>query len=170
MYGGCLLCPLYPLLMEWNHHHELSWIYWSNGTFLTTAVTSLFSFPFSLSLSLSLSLPLPLSLFGTAFSNLQSFNLQGCFWIHHIENVKYRMSPENVTRFVRHSRYEQKSQQLSNKIFFFNHFYFIYHLSANSSLLINDKMRLDHDKRVWSHDPGHSSVSLNRIDYRLYTV
>ena len=27
------------------------------------------------------------------------------------------MFPENVTRFVRHSRYEQKSQQLSNKMF-----------------------------------------------------
>ena len=27
------------------------------------------------------------------------------------------MSPENFTRFVRYSRYEQKSQQLSNKMF-----------------------------------------------------
>ena len=88
--------------------------------------------------------------------------------MQHIENVKYRMSPEHVTRFVSHSRYEQKCQQLSNKIFF-NHFYFIYYLSANSSLLINDKMRLDHHKHVCSHDPGHSPVSLRPrvIDYLI---
>ena len=58
------------------------------------------------------------------------------------------MSTENFTRFVRHSSYEQKRSTTIKQDVYFNHFYFIYYLSANSSLFINDKMRLDHHKRV----------------------